>query len=198
MRRRTGAKRPVTLAGIKFDALISQDEAFQAQVPDYPVESGYKVHDGVLPDALSISTTLYLTNTPVTWKSQIGVSRTRVKTVEARLRQLFWDREPITYSTSDMTYDNMVIESMTISKTEEDGYARKIPITLKQVEVTATKTGVIPDSYIRGGKSEASAGTASVSSDNTGVATTSAADSDKSKEHASILYKAGKGLGLIS
>ena len=78
MRRRTGAKRPVTLAGIKFDALISQDEAFQAQVPDYPVESGYKVHDGVLPDALSISTTLYLTNTPVTWKSQIGVSRTRV------------------------------------------------------------------------------------------------------------------------
>ena len=113
MRRRTGAKRPVTLAGIKFDALISQDEAFQAQVPDYPVESGYKVHDGVLPDALSISTTLYLTNTPVTWKSQIGVSRTRVKTVEARLRQLFWDREPITYSTSDMTYDNMVIESMT-------------------------------------------------------------------------------------
>ena len=198
MRRRTGAKRPVTLAGIKFDALISQDEAFQAQVPDYPVESGYKVHDGVLPDALSISTTLYLTNTPVTWKSQIGVSRTRVKTVEARLRQLFWDREPITYSTSDMTYDNMVIESMTISKTEEDGYARKIPITLKQVEVTATKTGVIPDSYIRGGKSGASAGTASVSSDNTGVATTSAADSDKSKENASILYKAGKGLGLIS
>ena len=198
MRRRTGAKRPVTLAGIKFDALISQDEAFQAQVPDYPVESGYKVHDGVLPDALSISTTLYLTNTPVTWKSQIGVSRTRVKTVEARLRQLFWDREPITYSTSDMTYDNMVIESMTISKTEEDGYARKIPITLKQVEVTATKTGVIPDSYIRGGKSEASAVTASVSSDNTGVATTSAADSDKSKENASILYKAGKGLGLIS
>ena len=128
MRRRTGAKRPVTLAGIKFDALISQDEAFQAQVPDYPVESGYKVHDGVLPDALSISTTLYLTNTPVTWKSQIGVSRTRVKTVEARLRQLFWDREPITYSTSDMTYDHMVIDSMTISKTEEYAYPRKIQI----------------------------------------------------------------------
>ena len=200
MRRRL--KRPVTLAGIKFDALISQDEVFQAQVPDYPVESGYKVHDGVLPDALSINTTLYLTNTPVTWKHQIGVSRTRVKTVEARLRQIFWDREPVTYATSDRTYDNMVIESMTISKTEEDGYARKIPITLKQVEVTATRTGVIPDSYVRGGQTEASAGTASVSSDSTGVASASSAaqaqEQAKSQENASILYKAGKGLGLIS
>ena len=96
----------------------------------------------------------------------------------------------------------MVIESMTISKTEEDGYARKIPITLKQVEVTATRTGVIPDSYVRGGQTEASAGTASVSSDSTGVASASSAaqaqEQAKSQENASILYKAGKGLGLIS
>lgn len=210
--KRLGATRPVTLAGIKFDALLSQDEVFKAQVPDYPVESGYKVHDSVLPDPLSIETTLYLSNTPVTWRRQIGTSRTRVKTVENRLRQLFWDREPVSYVTSDRAYRNMVIESMTISKTEEDGYARRIPITLKQVEVTATKTGVIPDSYVRGGQTEASAGTASVSTDSqggssgaaaTGAVSTSSsqskstAEKENSQQKASILYKAGKGLGLI-
>ena len=209
--KRLGATRPVTLAGIQFDALLSQDESYKAQVPDYPVESGYKVHDGVLPDPLTVETTLYLSNTPVTWRHQIGTSRTRVKTVENRLRNLFWNREPVVYRTSDRTYPNMVIESMTISKTEEDGYARRIPITLKQVEVTQTKTGVIPDSYVRGGQTEASAGTASVSTDSTGsssgvASSTSSssgatgngsAEKENSQKKASILYKAGKGLGLI-
>lgn len=191
-------KRPVTLDGIKFDVLISQDEQYQAQVPDYPVESGYKVHDSVLPDPLSVDTILYLSNTPVTWRSNIGVSRTRVQTIEERLREIFWNREPVVYKTSDRTYLDMVITSMTISKTQEDGYARKIPITLKQVEVTATKSGAIPAEYTRGGQTEASAGTASVSSDSQGVAkTTSSAEKENSQAKASILYNAGKGLGLI-
>lgn len=206
MKRRNRAKRPATLAGIQFDVLLSQDETYEAQVPDYPVESGYKVQDGVLPEPLVIDPVLYLSNTPVTWKSRIGTGRNRVKNVESRLRNIFWNREPITFMTSDMTYDNMVITSMKISKTEEDGYARRIPITLKQVEITETKTGVIPDSYVRGGQTEASAGTASVSSGGAGVSSpaslgasssTSSAEKENSQEKASMLYRAGKGLGLV-
>lgn len=191
--------RPVSLDGIMFDALISQDEQYSALIPDYPVESGYKVHDSVLPDALTIKTTLYLSNTPVTWKSMIGYSETRVQDVEEQLRDLFWNREPVTYETSDKCWDNMCITSLTISKTTEDGYARKIPIELKQVDITATKTGSVPDSYVRGGKSEASAGTASTRSSTTtsagGGSTT--VQKEESQKQSSILYKAGKGLGLI-
>lgn len=206
MKRRNRAKRPATLDGIQFDVLLSQDETYEAQVPDYPVESGYKVQDGVLPEPLVIDPVLYLSNTPVTWKSRIGTSRNRVKNVEARLRNMFWNREPVTFRTSDMTYENMVITSLKISKTEEDGYARRIPITLKQVEITETKTGAIPDGYVRGGQTEASAGTASVTSDSAGVSSSAASGStpaassvekENSQEKASMLYKAGKGLGLI-
>lgn len=191
--------RPVTLDGIEFDALLSQDEEYSASVPDYPVESGYKVHDSVLPNPLTVKTTLYLSNMPVTWKSRIGRSRTRVQDVEERLREMFWNREPVTYETSDKTWDNMCIASLTISKTEEDGYARKIPIELKQVEITATKTGVVPDSYVRGGKSAASAGTASTRPASTETASSggSATQEAESQKKASILYNAGKGLGLI-
>lgn len=196
--------RPVALDGIEFDALINQDEEYSASVPDYPVESGYKVHDSVLPDPLTIKTTLYLSNTPVTWKARIGRSRTRVQDVEERLRNMFWNREPVTYETSDKTWENMCISSLTISKTEEDGYAREIPVELKQVEITATKTGTVPDSYVRGGQSGASAGTASTRSASAGNASgssstgrNSASEKDDSQKKASILYKAGKGLGLI-
>ena len=191
--------RPVTLDGIEFDALLSQDEEYSASVPDYPVESGYKVHDSVLPNPLTVKTTLYLSNMPVTWKSRIGRSGTRVQDVEERLREMFWSREPVTYETSDKTWDNMCIASLTISKTEEDGYARKIPIELKQVEITATKTGVVPDSYVRGGKSAASAGTASTrpASTETASSGSSATQEAESQKKASVLYNAGKGLGLI-
>ena len=82
MSRKRKVTRPVSLDGILFDALISQDEQYSAQIPDYPVESGYQVQDSVLPDALTIKTTLYLSNTPVTWKKKIGKSRTRVQDVE--------------------------------------------------------------------------------------------------------------------
>lgn len=195
--------RPVSLGGIEFDALINQEEEYSAAVPDYPVESGYKVHDSVLPDPLMIKVTLYLSNTPVTWRSRLGRSRTRVQDVEDRLRDMFWNREPISYETSDKTWENMCITSLTISKTEEVGYARKIPVELKQVEVTDTKTGIVPDSYVRGGQSGASAGTASTRSANTTSSgnnnASQKAESQKaeSKEKASILYTAGKGLGLI-
>ena len=200
MGKRRKVKRPASLDGIQFDALLSQDEQYSAQVPDYPVESGYNVHDSVLPEALTIKTTLYLSNTPVTWKSRIGLSSTRVQDVEERLREIFWNREPVTYRTSDKRWSNMCITSLTISKTEEDGYARKIPIELKQVEITATKT-TVPESYARGGKSEASGGTASTraSAGTSGGAskTSTSEQKSESQKKASILYNAGKGLGLI-
>ena len=201
--------RPATLDGIEFDALISQEEQYSASAPDYPVESGYKVHDSIAPNPLVIRTTLYLTNTPVTWAERIGRSRTRVQDVEERLREIFWSREPVTFETSDNTWDNMCITSMTISKTADDGYSRRIPIELKQIEVTSTKTGTVPDSYVRGGASEASAGTASTraaTSEATPVSSGTGSGGAGSKqnqqkavshENASMLYKAGKGLGLI-
>lgn len=202
MARRKKLTKPVSLDGIMFDALMTQDEEYTATVPDYPVESGYKVHDSVLPDPLTIKTELYLSNTPVTWRSKIGVSTTRVQDVEERLRELFWNREPVTYETSDQTWEDMCIVSLTISKTEEDGYARRIPIELKQVEITQTRTGSVPDSYVRGGSSGASAGTASTSSagavSSSGSASASTAEREESQSKASILYSAGKGLGLIS
>ena len=201
-KRRGLATKPASLDGIEFDALLKDEEQYSSTIPDYPVESGYKVHDSVLPDPLTIKTTLYLSNTPVTWKSRLGTSRTRVQDVLEQLRDAFWNREPVTYVTSSKTWKNMCIKSLDIQHDPEYGYARKIDVELKQVEVTATKTGVVPASYARGGASSASAGTASTKSTTASKPTSGASNStttqkQESQSKASILYKAGKGLGLI-
>jgi len=191
------AKRPCKLDGIAFDALLKQDDSWEAEIPDYPVESGKSVSDSVIIKPFYISAELYLTNTPITWKGRLG-GRNRVRQVEERLKTAFISKEPLVYSTSDRTYTNMCLESLKISKSEEEGYSRKIAVTLKQVTVTETKTGTIPDSYVRGGQTAASAGTASTSPANKSAVNNGKAEQETSKKKASILYGAANSSGLLS
>jgi len=195
------AKRPVKLADIQFDVLLKQDDSYEAEIPDYPVESGISVNDNVTVKPFYISAELYLSNTPITWNTRLGNSGNRVRTVERRLKAAFLTKEPLIYSTTDQTYNNMCIEALTISKSEETGYARKIVVTLKQVTVTATKTGTIPDSYVRGGSTAASAGTASTTpATSAGVVnngSTKNAAKETSEKKSSMIYKAAKSSGLL-
>ena len=59
--------KPVSVAGIEFDALIDEQKTLSATIPVYPVEEGFPVSDTIILEPISISMTLYVTNTPVTW-----------------------------------------------------------------------------------------------------------------------------------
>lgn len=77
--------------------------------------------------------------------------------VVKQLEELYYAGEPVTIVTSDATYSNMAIESITFSKSTEVGYAREIPISFKKIRVTSAKTTTIPDSYGKSGATGASA-----------------------------------------
>ena len=93
----------------------------------------------------------------------------------------------------------MAIESVTISKSLETGYARQIPISFKKIRVTTAKTTTIPDSYGKSGKTAASAGTASTSAGGSGGGSSGAEGSSGSNGNSksSILYNAASSIGLI-
>lgn len=50
---RRGLK-PVSIAGIEFDALIEETKTLSATVPVYPVENGFPVSDTIILDPLRI------------------------------------------------------------------------------------------------------------------------------------------------
>ena len=155
------ATQPVSINGLEFDALIDESRTLEATVPEYSVESGFSVSDSVILNPEKLSMTLFVTNTPVTWYRRHGASPTRVDNVVKQLEELYFAKEPVTIVTSDATYTSMAIESITISKSLEIGYARQIPISFKKIRVTTAKTTTIPDSYGKSGATAASAGTAS-------------------------------------
>lgn len=197
------AKQPVSVNGIEFDALISEDRTYESTIPEYAVESGFSVSDAIILGNDTVDMTLYVTDTPVTWRSH--AAQGRVQTVVKQLEDLYYSRALCTVVTTEKTWTNMAIESLKISKTADIGYAREIPITFRKIRTTSTKTATIPASYGKSGKSKAGAGTASTTngSSGAGAGTGTSGSGTKSSgksgdgKKSSILYSAGKAIGLI-
>ena len=201
------AKQPVSIDGIEFDALLDQSREYEADVPEYPTEKGFSVSDTIVLKAETISMTLYVTDTPVTWKNRFGSGAGRVENIVKRLEQLYFAKKVFSVVTSDAVYDNMVLTSMSIAKSSDVGYAREIPISLKKIIVTESKTVSIPSSYGKSGASGASAGSANTTSANNGSGSGgssggssgggSGSSSGSGQKSGSILYNAASGFGLI-
>ena len=195
------AKQPVSIDGIEFDALMDSKESLDAEVPSYPTETGFEVSDSIILKPLTLNMTLFLSNTPVTWKSRHGSSPSRVQDVLKHLEELYFKKTPVTISTSDKTYSNMAITSITLTKTKEHGADREVPISFQQVLVTESKTTTIPDSYGKSGTTGQNAGTASTTSRATsGSGRTTAPQkrsSGESGSNGSILYNLASRVGLL-
>lgn len=186
--------RPVSIAGIEFDALINSNESYEANVPEYTTETGFPVSDTIILGAETLDMTLFVSNMPVTWRRRFGSSGDRVDRVVKKLKSLYMSKSLVTVKTSSGTYSSMAIISLTISRSNTLGYAREIPIKLKKVRTTSSKTTVIPDSYGKSGATGASAGTVNTSSGTGGSSDSNAKESGGNT--GSVAYNLANNAGL--
>lgn len=192
------AKQPVSIDGIEFDALLDQSMDYEADVPEYPTEKGFSVSDNISLKPETLSMTLYVSDTPVTWKSRFGSGKGRVEKVVKQLQDLYFAKKVVTVVTSDAVFDSMAITSISFSKSADVGYAREIPISLKKIIVTESSTTSIPDSYGKSGATGASAGTANTTAGSSGNGGSGKSDNSDSGKNGSILYNASNSLGIIN
>lgn len=195
------AKQPVSVDDIEFDALIDSEEGYEADVPEYPTEKGFGVSDTIVLKADTLNMTLYVTDTPVTWRERTGSGPGKTEGVVRRLKDLYFAKKILEVTTTDCVYSNMVITSMNIKKSVEVGYAREIPIAFKKIEVTETATAEIPASYGKSGKTAKAAGKASTTAASTAGSSSSggssASGSSSSSSRGSVLYNAASSFGLL-
>lgn len=190
------SKVPVSINGLEFDALMSETRSFSASVPEYAVEEGFNVSDAIILSSETLQMTLFVTNTPVTWAHRHPPSMSRVRDVEKKLEQIYLNAEPVTIITNDAVYKSMAIESISFSKSLEQGYAREIPISFKKIRITTAKTTTIPASYGKSGTTGTSAGTASTTTATSG-SSGSTASSDSGSSKSSILYSVASSIGIL-
>ena len=200
------AKQPVSVNGIEFDALISEDRGYEATVPEYPVETGFVVSDAIILNAETLNMVLFVTDTPVTWQSHAGQGH--ADQVCQELEELYYTAEPMTVVTTEKVYTDMAIEKIGISKSTEIGYAKEVQISFRKIRATSAKTTTIPDSYGKSGTTAESAGTANTgagssngsggsggSGSGSGGSSGSGGNSGNSKS--SILYSVASSIGLM-
>lgn len=154
---------PVSIWGIEFDALVDETKTLSSTVPAYPVENGFPVSDTIILDPISISMTLYVSNTPVTWLYRHGSSTDRVNKICELIEQKWLEKELAKIVTSDTIYTDMGITSISIKKSKEIGYAREISISAQKIRITSRETTEVPDYILKSGKTKSNSGTASTS-----------------------------------
>ena len=152
---------PVNIGGIECDALIHHELAMEAEIPDYPVEEGYSVQDTMILKPRTLSLTVIVTNTPITFRSH--ASPGRVQEVAARFQELYQSRQLITVTSAKGSFQNMGITSLSLPYDVSTKTSLEIPITLKEVLTTTAQTVTIPSEYGRGGDTGTTAGTANTS-----------------------------------
>ena len=192
-------KEPVSIDGITFDAIIDLEETWDADVPSFPVETGFEVSDTIVLRPIKLSLTVFLTNTPVTWKRLHGTRPHRVQEVLDRLKELYFRKEPIKVSTAENDYENMAITSIGLPKTISTGSSKQIPIVFQQIRTVEAATTTVPASLGRGGASGVNAGTANTAARAAPSAPPTAAaqapQGDGSR--GSVLYNLSSNAGLL-
>lgn len=168
---------PVNIGGIECDALIHHELAMEAEIPDYPVEKGYSVQDTMILKPRTLSLTVIVTNTPITFRSH--ASPGRVQEVAARFQELYQSRQLITVTSAKGSFQNMGITSLSLPYDVSTKTSLEIPVALKEVLTTTAQTVTIPSEYGRGGDTGTTAGTANTSpyGSETGTATSTVGNS---------------------
>lgn len=189
---------PVSVAGIEFPAMLDETQTFTSDIPEYPVETGFVISDNITLQPMELPLTLLLSDTPLTWRGRVR----SMSEAESMLKELYFSKTPFTVVTPSGTFDSMGITSMQIKRSSENGYNKEVSLSLKQINVTATKTTTIPDSYGKSGATGANAGTASTSAGSTSTGGGSSGSGSGSsgsgkKSSGSILYNVASSAGLI-
>lgn len=198
---------PVSVAGIEFPAMLDETQTFTSDIPEYPVETGFVISDNITLQPMELPLPLLLSDTPLTWRGRVR----SMSEAESMLKELYFSKTPFTVVTPSGTFDSMGITSMQIKRSSENGYNKEVSLSLKQINVTATKTTTIPDSYGKSGATGANAGTASTSAGSTstgggssgsgsgssGGSSGSGSSGSGKKSSGSILYNVASSAGLI-
>ena len=160
----TSKLKPVSIDGIEFDAMFAEEHGLEAEVPQFPTESGFSISDTTILKLDTLKMTLFVTETPVTFADRFGTGGDRIQETIDRLKQLFRSRKIVEVVTSEQIYADMSITSITFKRDDRNKYAREIEVEFQQQAVTTARTVQMPPSYGKSGKSGKNAGKASTSS----------------------------------
>lgn len=143
-------KEPSKIAFLECHVLMSKTFSISSDVPDYPVETGFMVHDHVINRPAQLAMTVFVSNTPVTWLDYLGgPSPDYVMDAIWAFNFIWTDKAPITILTDTFIYEDYVMTSCTMPQDNKFGRgAMEFTCEFKHIRKVGVKKEQIPKEYV--------------------------------------------------
>ena len=160
---------PITIDNIEVDVIMEDSISYESEVTEFPVETGFTISDHVINKQPEIKLDCIFTPTPVTWyELHKDKAATRLEDVRRELERIRNEKEPITVTTPDRIYENVVLVKIPITRTIKDGLTLRMTLEFKQIAIVSSNTAEVPAEYAeqetkiqaQTGKTETNGGTA--------------------------------------
>lgn len=124
-----------------IDVSISESHEFEAEVTDYPVESGANISDNIRSKPIVITMEGIVSNSPLQPLADFRVPQNADPTTEAykMLIDVRDKREPVTIRTSLGTFTSMALQSLSIPRDGSLGDALRFTAKFQQIQTVTNK-----------------------------------------------------------
>lgn len=141
---------PATIGDLQVDCVVDHVTTFNSQVTEHPIENGFVIADHVAREAMTLSLTVIITPTPVSYFRQLGANPDRLGEAIAYFEQLWLNGEPITVTIPSGIYQDMVMTSCPLPRNVQDGFCYRVALEFKHVVIVSQKTEEIPEQNASG------------------------------------------------
>lgn len=129
------------IAGYFFDAVIDSQHTHQAKITSHPVQSGANITDHIYIEPVELTMTIKMSDAMRSLKpEQFSESYSRSISAYNVLRSLQKERIPFPVTTRLERYENMVIETISVSDDYKTLYGLDVRVTMKQIIVVEVRT----------------------------------------------------------
>lgn len=129
-----------SINGFFLDCLLSDSHVFDADVTEFPVESGATITDNIRNKPLVITMECLVSNAPLGQLVQLRDHPDEsTDAAYDMLQKIRKDRQLVSISTSLRTFDNMALQGLTIPRESGRGDELKFTAIFKQVELVTHK-----------------------------------------------------------
>lgn len=139
-----------TVGVLALDALITEGTELSAKATEYAVEEGSPITDHVVAESERLKLSGWITPSNVMEMTADG--RPKLLEAKATLRRLVSERNEITVTTGLDSYQNMVIQSANIGRSNEGDHLT-VDLELIQIRKAVLRTADIPPAKARTDKS---------------------------------------------
>lgn len=137
-----------------LDAIITEKHNFSSEITEHPVEDGSMIVDHIYNKPISIDLDCIITNTPMTWAGLTAFNSLKryvdnesndfAEIAFKKIEEIFIKRKPISIATSLKTYENMVLENLSVERGGRSSSSLHFNCTAKQIRIISRQMVPIP------------------------------------------------------